>query len=66
MTAKGLMIAASCLLALAGCGDASLEKAPEAPKAEPRELYPNPPISSSDIDAIVAETKNETQAKNKK
>ena len=41
-------------LLTSGCGGGDeKEKYPEAPKKAPMELAPSPPISSSDIDAIV-------------
>lgn len=57
MNAKAALILTGSILLLASCGKSEdeLTKAPEAPKRAPMELYDNPPMSSSDIDAIVKE-----------
>ena len=45
----------SIALMAAACGDNEVDKLPEAPARRPMELAPNPPMSASDIDAIVKE-----------
>lgn len=44
-------------LMIAGCGkgDDEIDNLPEAPERKPMALDPNPPLSASDIDAIVSQ-----------
>lgn len=47
------MLAGAMLLAGCGSGNDQPSQAPQAPKRQPMELDPSPPMGSADIDMIV-------------